>query len=495
MDQVTDAIKTGQDAFSAFADSAGPQGLIAIGAAMLVIVVIALIASARSRSAAMSHKLHEMEANMADQLKKISEQTESAAKESRDDAHKSILGVNEAVTKAMGEMTRTQQSQLDAFAGQLRDVNVKGEERLAGIQTTVEQRLVQYQDRMDRVNDVLDEKLGKNDEQLEKLRSVFETRMESMQRDNGQRLLQIEQTVDTRLNTTLDKRLNESFQLVNDRLEAVYQGLGEMQTIASGMGDLKRVLSNVHAKGVVGKIQLSALLSQMMTPEQYKENVRIRPGGENCSACVVLPGKTAQDKDALLPIDATFPETLYEQLVSAINDSDQQRVSNLEAQLATAVREGAERVRSHFLYPPETTEFAVLFLGSEGLYAEVIRVPGLQQQIQRDYNVMLAGPSTLSALLNSLQMGMKTIAIERRSEEVWALLGAVRGEIGTFAEALTRTQKRIRQASESIEDAAQKSRIIQRKLRGVEPLEGSARKSLLKADDLDDDDYEGGDWD
>ncbi len=495
MDQVTEIVKNGQDAFGEFAASMGPQGLIAIGIALLVIIVVGLIASARSRSAAMARKLHEMEASMAEQLKKISEQTESAAKAGREEAHQSILGVNDAVTKAMGEMTRTQQSQLDAFAGQLRDVNVQGEARLQGIQTTVEQRLVQYQDRMDRVNDVLDDKLGRNDTQLEKLRTVFETRMEAMQRDNGQRLMQIEQTVDERLNTTLDRRLNESFQLVSDRLDAVYQGLGEMQSIASGMGDLKRVLSNVHAKGVVGEIQLSALLAQMMTPEQYQENVRVRPGGDSCSACVVLPGKTAQDKEALLPIDATFPESLYEQLVTAINEGNQQTIANLETQLATAVREGASRVREQFIFPPHTTEFAVLFLGSEGMYAEIIRIPGLQQQVQREHNVMLAGPSTLSALLNSLQMGMKTIAIERRSEEVWALLGAVRGEIGNFAEALTRTQKRIRQASESIEDAAQKSRIIQRKLRGVEPMEGSARKSLLKADDLDDDGYEGGDWD
>lgn len=495
MEQVNDIVKTGQDAFAELSKQLGAQGWIAVGITVLVLIIIALVASSRSRSAAMARKLYEMEQNMADQLKKISEQTEASAKESRDEAHKSILGVNEAVTKAMGEMTRTQQSQLDAFAGQLRDVNAKGEERLAGIQSTVEQRLVQYQDRMDRVGDVLDDKLGKNDTQLEKLRSVFETRIEAMQRDNSQRLLQIEQTVDERLNTTLDRRLNESFQLVSDRLDAVYQGLGEMQSIASGMGDLKRVLSNVHAKGVVGEIQLSALLSQMMTPEQYRENVRIRPGGDSCSACVVLPGKTAQDKDALLPIDATFPEALYAELVTAINEGNQQLIANLETQLGTAVREGAARVREQFIYPPDTTEFAVLFLGSEGLYAEVIRVPGLQQQVQREYSVMIAGPSTLSALLNSLQMGMKTIAIERRSEEVWALLGAVRGEIGNFAEALTRTQKRIRQASESIEDAAQKSRIIQRKLRGVEPLEGSARKSLLKADDLDDEDYEGGDWD
>ena len=448
-------LKTAQDAFGEWLTSLDARSWTIIGIAAAALIALSLIVRAARRSAQVRNRLQEMEATMAQQLKQIEDQAKDQAGKHQEELQKNLRDINDSVTKAVSEMTRTQQSQLDSFAGQLRDVNGRGEQRLDGIQRTVEQRLVQYQDRMDRVGDVLDNKLTAGDQQLDKFREVME------------RLSSIERTVDDRLNTTLDRQLNESFKLMSDRLDRVYAGLGEMQTLASGLGDLKRVLSNAHAKGIVGEIQLSTLLAQLMMPDQYRERVRIKPNSEDVSFAIVLPGKTSTDPESLMPIDASFPGSLYEQLMEAIDDGNKQSAKNIEGQLVTAIRDAARHMSEQFISPPTTTDFAVLFLASEGMYAEIIRIPGLQQQIQAEYRVMVAGPTTLGALLNSLQMGMKTIAIERRSEEVWGLLSAVQQEIGTFADALNRTQKRIRQAGESIEDAAEKSRIIQNKLRDV----------------------------
>lgn len=459
------------------------------------LIVIALIAHFNRRESALNNQLDRVQQQMAEQLNSLEQQTWLQGQKDREELSGSIRSIGDSVTKAMGEMARTQQSQLDSFAGQLQDINRTDERRMDGMQRTIEQRLLQYQDRMDRVGDVLDDKLTLNDQRIDQLRQSLEIRMQGLQQDNSRRLQQIEHTVDERLNETLDRRLNESFMLVNDRLERVYQGLGEMQTIASGMGDLKRVLTNVRTKGLVGEIQLEALLSQLMTPEQYQSGVRVRPGGDDVDFAIVLPARGRDERSSLLPIDAGFPNELYGQLLDALDSADAQRAEQLELQLKDAAERHATRIQEQFISPPQTTDFAVLFLGSEGLYAELLRQDGLFERLQRDRHVMLAGPTTLSALLNSLQMGMKTIAIERRSEEVWSLLGAVRGEIGNFAEALARTQKRIRQAGESIEDAAQKSRIIQRKLKHVELPESSERKRLLQVNDMDEDLYEGGDWD
>lgn len=473
-----------------------PTALMIDALIVLIVVVILMVARSSKREAALMSQLNQVERSVSEQLRHIESATLQQTQQSREEVSQNLRGMGDSVTRVMGEMARTQQTQLDAFAGQLQGINVKDEQRMDGMQKTVDQRLQAYQDRMDRVGDVLDDKLGRNAQHIELLRQSLEQRMESLQRDNGLRLQQIERTVDERLNTTLDRRLNESFHLVNERLERVYQGLGEMQSLASGVGDLKRVLTDVRTRGLVGEIQLGTLLSQLMTREQYETDVRIVPGGERVSFAIVLPGRTSEDRNSLLPIDASFPHEVYDRLIDALDRADQQRIEQLSRQLSDEVRAAAGRVSEQFIHPPRTTDFAVLFLGSEGLYAEVLRHPGLVEGLQREYRVTLTGPSTLSALLNSLQMGIKTLAIERRSEEVWALLGAVRGEIGNFAEALSRTQKRIRQASESIEDAAQKSRVIQRKLKGVDSLSESDRKRLLKSDALDEDEgYENSDWD
>jgi len=463
---------------------------------VLIVALIITIARTGRGAAALRERLSGIEREMKAELKDLEGKSERQARMGREELAQSLRGMSDSVTGMMGEMTRTQQSQLDAFAGKLNEINGIDERRMDAMRQTVEGKLTAYQDRMDRIGDVLNDQLGKNDQRVESLRRSVEQRMEALQQDNALRLGQIERTVDERLNTTIDRRLNESFQLVNERLERVYQGLGEMQTLASGVGDLKRVLTDVRARGLVGEIQLGALLSQMMTREQYETDVRIKPDGGRVGFAVVLPGRASGETSCLLPIDASFPHELYDQLIDAHDRGDAYQQERLSDQLAEAVREAAVHVADQFIDVPRTTDFAVLFLGSEGLYAEALRHPGLVEGLQRECRVTLAGPSTLSALLTSIQMGIKTLQIERRSEEVWSLLGAVRGEMGNFADALSRTQKRIRQASESIEDAAQQSRRIRKRLKGVDKLSADERKRLgVGASDADDKAYEHSDWD
>ncbi len=472
-----------------------PLVLLAFAIGILILLIIALVSGSSRQTNALGRKIDELEGRMQGQLTRVNDQAGDQAQKNREEMSQNVRGMGDSVTRIMGEMARTQQSQLDAFAGQLRELKTADEQRMESMRQTVDLRLTGYQDKMDRVSDVLDDKLTRNDEHIERLRQSIEQRMESLQRDNSVRLQQIEHTVDEQLGATLDRRMQESFRLVSDRLDRVYQGLGEMQNLTAGMSDLKRVLSGVHSRGQIGEIQLGALLSQLMSPEQYQTDVRIRPNGPRVGYAIVLPGRNGDHENSLLPIDASMPHTLYDRLIDAAEQGDHRLCEQLSDQLADAVREAAGKAARDFIDPPMTTDFCVLFLGSEGLYAELLKKPGLFEELQRQHHITLCGPSTLSALLNSLQMGMKTMMLERRSEEVWGLLGAVRGEITTFAGALQRTQKRIRQASESIEDAARTSQIIQKKLSQVDQVDGSERKLLLRDELGAADQYENSDWD
>lgn len=472
-----------------------PMALMAIGLIALIAVILSLIASSGKRENAVEQKLQTLEQVVNDKFKAASDDADKQALKNREEFSANLRGMGDSVTRIMGEMSRTQQTQLDTFAGHIQGINSQSETRMQTMQQTIENRLVSYQDRMDRIGDVLDDKLQSNDQNMERLRESVEARMDNLQRDNSIRLQQIERTVDERLSTSIDQHLNESFRLVNERLERVYQGLGEMQSLAGDMGDLRRVLTTVRAKGMVGEIQLGAILGQLMAKEQYDVDVRIKPNGARCAYAVVLPGQNPGDANCLMPIDSSFPHELYDRMLDALDRGDNRMAEGLSERLEHAIREAAMRVAREFLYPPETTDFAVLFLGSEGLYAEILRRTGLVESLQREFHITLAGPSTLSALLSSIQMGIKTMMIERHSGEVWSLLGAVRGEMGTFATALQRTQKRIRQASESIDDAARKSSVIAKRLKGVDQFEGSSSKLLYTSRHDDVDDYDNSDWD
>ncbi|MBX6353437.1 MAG: DNA recombination protein RmuC [Thermoflavifilum sp.] len=306
---------------------------------------------------------------------------------------------------------------------------------------------------------------------LEQLRSVVEQRLHLLQEDNNRKLEQMRQTVDEKLHATLEQRLAASFRQVSERLEAVHQGLGEMQALASSVGDLRRVLTNVKTRGTFGEVQLELLLEQLLTPDQYEKNVAVRPGSsERVEFAVKLPGREEGSEAVYLPIDCKFPLEDYQRMLDAQDVADPAAFQEASRALQMRIRSEARSIRDKYIAPPHTTDFAILYLPIEGLFAEVLRVPGLTETLQQEYRVVVAGPTTLTALLNSLQMGFRTLAIQRRSSEVWQLLGAIKTQFGAFGELLQRTQKKLQEASQSIENATKKSRTIERRLRKVEEL-------------------------
>ena len=461
----------------------------------LAVAGVALIfyAALKLRTGALEKRLAEMQSALSDQFQTVRGETGDAAQKSREELGANLRGMSDSVARVMGEMGRTQQSQLDTFAGQLRELSRDEEARMAELRRTVETRLSAYEERIGSIGDVVDTRLLSGETRIDRLREGVETRLSSLQSDNAQRLTQMQQMVDEKLTSTLDKRVSESFRLVSERLEQVYTGLGEIEALASGVGDLKRVLTGVKSRGAVGEIQLGSILSQILSADQYEAEVPLGEGAEPVSYAIRLPGR-AEGVVSYLPIDARFPHEAYDRLIDAVEAGDSQAAEQAGAEMEKKLLRAAERIHPQYIDPPKTTDFAVLFLASEGLYAEALRRPGLAERMQRDHHVTLTGPSTLAALVNALQMGFRTLALEKRAEEVWSLLGAVRGEFATFAEALGRTQKRIRQASESIEDAAEKSRLIEKRLRGVEKLGGKQRKSIL-GEEEEDSELFSTDWD
>ena len=320
----------------------------------------------------------------------------------------------------------------------------------------------------------------------EALRLTLEGRLDSLRADNAEKLETIRKTVDEQLQGTLEKRLGESFRLVSERLELVHKGLGEMQSLASGVGDLKRVLSNVKTRGTWGEVQLGSILEQLLTPEQYLTNTPTRPGSaERVEYAIRLPGKGDGDgePEVLLPIDAKFPLEDYARLTAAAEIGDGAAVEEAARQLETRIRACARDIRVKYLHPPHTTDFAILFLPTEGLYAEILRRPGLAEQLQRDCRVTLAGPTTLAATLNALQMGFRTLAIQKRSGEVWRVLEAVKTEFGRYGEVLDKVQKKLHEATRSIDGVAVRRRAIDRTLRAVGRLPEEEAGPLLGLDD------------
>jgi len=319
-----------------------------------------------------------------------------------------------------------------------------------------------------------------NARRMGEVRETLEAKLKELSTDNAQKLEQMRQTVDEKLHATLETRLAESFKLVSERLELVHKGLGEMQSLAAGVGDLKRVLTNVKARGTWGEIQLGGLLEQILVPEQYDRNVEIRRGsGERVEFAIRLPGRDV-DGVVWLPIDAKFPREDYERLLEAQDRADAQAAEESARKLEAQIKAEARTIRDKYLDPPHTTDFALLFLPIEGLYAEVLRRPGLVESLQRDFRVTVAGPTTLTALLNSLQMGFRTLAIEKRSSEVWSVLGAVKTEFVKFADVLAKTKKKLDEASDTIGSAEVRTRAIERKLRGVEALPAPQAENLLE---------------
>ncbi|MEF9922148.1 MAG: DNA recombination protein RmuC [Anaerovoracaceae bacterium] len=305
-----------------------------------------------------------------------------------------------------------------------------------------------------------------NEQKLENIRTTMEKKIGELKEDNNKQLDLMRHTVDEKLQKTLEDRISQSFKLVSERLEQVYKGLGEMQTLAAGVGDLKKVLSNVKTRGILGEIQLGAILEQILSPDQYEENVTTKStGGERVEFAVKLPGD--EDGVVYLPIDAKFPGDAYSKLVEAYEMGDQRLIDEAGKSLERIIKSEAKDIRDKYIEPPNTTDFAIMFLPFEGLYAEVIR-RGMLEVLQRDYKINIAGPTTMAALLNSLQMGFKTLAIQKHSSEVWEVLGAVKTEFDKFGNVLEATQQRINQANEELDKLiGTRTRSIQRKLRNV----------------------------
>lgn len=315
---------------------------------------------------------------------------------------------------------------------------------------------------MNRLSKILDN----NAESMKNATMVLQEGLVRMQNDNEKKLEQMRQTVDEKLNVSLDRRLSESFNVINQRLQSVYEGLGEMKNLANGVGDLKKVLTNVKTRGIWGEVQLGNLLEQMMSPEQYASQFAIKPGSqERVDYVINLPGKSGDI--VYLPIDAKFPIEDYQRLCEASDKGDVSEVEACLKALERRVKEEAKSIRDKYIDVPRTTDFAVMYLSIEGLYAEVLRRPGLAECLQRDYKINVCGPTTLASLLNSLQMGFKTLTIEKRSSEVWNLLGAIKQEFGKFVDLLAKTQKKLSEASNTIDFATKKSRTIERKLKNI----------------------------
>ena len=331
------------------------------------------------------------------------------------------------------------------------------------------------------------------------LRLTVERQLAAMQNDNSQKLEKMRQTVEEKLEGTLERRLGASFKQVRDRLEEVHRGLGEMQTLAVGVGDLKRVMANVKTRGIWGEIQLGALLEQILSPEQFSTNVLTKKDGTGrVEFAIKMPGRDGQESGFIwLPIDAKFPMDTYHRLVDAQDRADAEACEQAFRQLESFIKQSAKDISDKYVGPPETTDFAIMYLPTEGLFAEVARRPALVEVIQRDHRVVIAGPTTLAALLNSLQMGFRTLAIQQRSSQVWGILGAVKAEFSTFADTLDKVQKKLDEAGKSIGAAQTRTRVISRKLKTVEDnapasesgnsllgLEGASRESGLPTEAL-----------
>ncbi len=346
-------------------------------------------------------------------------------------------------------------------------------QQLAGMGGTQSEQMKHFGDRLAQLTQA-------SEQRLEAVRATVEQRLDVLRSENAQKLEQMRATVDEKLQTTLDERLGASFKQVSERLEQVHKGLGEMQTLAAGVGDLKRVLTNVKSRGGWGEVQLGTLLSEMLAPAQYETNVATRPGSaERVEFAVKLPGKADDGTPCWLPIDAKFPLEDYQRLQDGIERADAAAVEASRKAIEIFFKAEAKSIREKYVEPPHTTDFAILFVPTEGLYAEAVSRPGLADALQREHRVMLCGPMNLAAMLNSLQLGFRTLAIEKRSTEVWRVLGAVKTEFGKFGEILARTKERLDQVGRTLEDASRKSTTIARKLRDVEALPEAEADRLL----------------
>jgi len=382
---------------------------------------------------------------MRDELRFSREESRSAGKELREEVSVGLQSTNDTLFKMLDGLGKALQAQLEGMKTQLRELT------------------------------------SSNQGALDRIRITFDSRVKELQESNERKLNEMRKTVDEKLHDTLEKRLGESFKLVSDRLEAVHKGLGEMQNLATGVGDLKRVLTNVKARGTWAEFQLGAILEQILTTEQYEKNVCVRAGStERVEYAVRLPGPRDDPASCVwLPIDSKFPQEDYIRLQDAADKADPEAVRLATDALARAVRASAKDIHGKYINPPSTTDFAIMFLATEGLYAEALRQTALTEDLQQRYRIVLAGPTTLAAILSSLSMGFQTLAIEQRTSEVWRVLGAVKTEFGKFGDVLDKVKRQLNSASQAIEQTGVRRRVMERKLLSVEQLPEAEASEIL----------------
>ncbi|TKS53249.1 DNA recombination protein RmuC [Luteimonas yindakuii] len=487
--------------------------LLAVSAAVILLIVLVL----RRPDAGMDAMRERLEAALREEQRESRLELRalldglSSAQEQRIDAFglrldaltertESRLGamreaISEDARNARAESAQAQQRFGAQLSERMADLTARTDQRLEGFGQRLEvlratlgedarkarQESGEAQQRMaEALAQRLAESAQRSEQRLVEMRSTLDQQLQRLQADNADKLEQMRATVDEKLQTTLETRLGASFKLVSERLEQVQRGLGEMQQLATGVGDLKRVLTNVKNRGSWGEVQLEGILEQTLIAEQYARSVRVRPeSAEAVDFAIRLPGRQDGDTPVWLPIDCKFPREDYERLLDAQELGDAEAVRVCGAQLERAIRIQAKSICEKYVCPPHTTDFAVMFLPTEGLYAETIRRPGLTDALQRDHRIVVAGPTTVTALLNSLQMGFRTLAIEHRSSEVWKLLGAVKSEFGKFAGILEKAEKQINTVGKSLGEASRKTRTIERRLRGVETLSQDESQALL----------------
>jgi DNA recombination protein RmuC len=456
--------------------------LVALNAlTLLVVIVLAL----RRRDDHRSEREAEATLRLERELRS---EVQDSARGTRQEIAQTLTLFQQTLLTQSGDVARTQNEQIDTFRTQLGALQQAVAQSLQTATQSLTQQSHAGREAQDlalkRFADALNEQLRQLsqgvEQRLVQVQGAVDTRLAAIQTDNEKKLEQMRATVDEKLHATLEQRLGESFKLVADRLDQVHKGLGEMQTLARDVGSLNRVLTNVKTRGIFGEVQLAGLLEQVFTPEQYATNVETVPGtGARVEFAIRLPGQRDDGVPLWLPLDAKFPREDYERLLDAQERADAPAVDAAGKAIEQRLRAEAKAIREKYIAPPHTTDFGILFVPTEGLYAEALRRPGLVEALQRECKVMLVGPTTLLATLNSLQMGFRTLALEKRSAEVWEVLGAVKTEFAKFGTALAHTKKKLTEASNSIEQTERRTRVLARGLRDVEALPDARAKLVL----------------
>lgn len=462
---------------------------VAVGGGLGLLIGWLLVRS-RGGTPDLSKPLNELERKLSDEFQKANVDMAARVEKMKGDLRTDLSGqvqqglngvretVEQQLTQGRNEQAQRLTTAVESLEQKFETLKSATEAKL---ETSSQQQSKALTDSRTDLMATLSKMAEQIDKKLDELKGAVEAKLTQIQTDNTAKLEEMRKTVDEKLQGTLEKRLGESFKLVSDRLEQVHKGLGEMQTLAVGVGDLKKVLTNVKTRGTWGEVQLGNLLEQILTSGQYEKNVATKAGSaDRVEFAIKLPGRDVQDgKTVWLPIDAKFPKEDYERLVEAAEQSDVEAVEQAAKQLESRIKAEAADIHNKYIDIPNTTDFGILFLPTEGLYAEVLRRIGLAESLQRDFRVVVAGPTTLAALLNSLQMGFRTLAIEKRSSEVWTVLGAVKTEFGKFGSVIEKVQKKLQEASNVIDDAVVRKKVVERKLRTVTELPATEATVIL----------------